>query len=98
MGFGNIGWFQILVVLLIVLLVFGTKKIRGLGGDLGGAIRDFRKGMSEDEADGEDQADGDADSSANPEAAAKSKEESDRTSDKKAPKSAGDKPAGSSKG
>ena len=49
MGFGNIGWFQILVVLLIVLLVFGTKKIRNLGGDLGGAIRDFRKGMSEDE-------------------------------------------------
>lgn len=49
MGFGNIGWFQILVVLLIVLLVFGTKKIRNLGGDLGGAIRDFRKSVSEDE-------------------------------------------------
>ncbi len=49
MGFGNIGWFQILVVLLIVLLVFGTKKIRTLGGDLGGAIRDFRKGMSEED-------------------------------------------------
>lgn len=48
MGFGNIGWFQILVVLLIVLLVFGTKKIRNLGGDLGGAIRDFRKGVNED--------------------------------------------------
>lgn len=48
MGFGNIGWFQILVVLLIVLLVFGTKKIRNLGGDLGGAIRDFRKSVTED--------------------------------------------------
>ncbi len=48
MGFGNIGWFQILVVLLIVLLVFGTKKIRNLGGDLGGAIRDFRKSVNED--------------------------------------------------
>lgn len=58
MGFGNIGWFQILVVLLIVLLVFGTKKIRNLGGDLGGAIRDFRKGVSEDpdadKSDGEE--------------------------------------------
>jgi len=54
MGFGNIGWFQILVVLLIVLLVFGTKKIRGLGGDLGGAIRDFRKGMSEEDSDNKD--------------------------------------------
>lgn len=48
MGFGNIGVFQILIVLVIVLLVFGTKKIRTLGGDLGGAIRDFRKGVSED--------------------------------------------------
>ena len=61
MGFGNIGWFQILVVLLIVLLVFGTKKIRTLGGDLGGAIRDFRKGMSEEDAEnGEDPKEADA--------------------------------------
>lgn len=59
MGFGNIGWFQILIVLLIVLLVFGTKKIRNLGGDLGGAIRDFRKGVSEDpDAAKADQTDG----------------------------------------
>jgi sec-independent protein translocase protein TatA len=50
MGFGNIGWFQILVVLLIVLLIFGTKRIRNLGSDLGGAIREFRKGVSEDES------------------------------------------------
>lgn len=48
MGFGNIGWFQILVVLLIVLLIFGTKRIRHLGSDLGGAIREFRKGIGED--------------------------------------------------
>jgi sec-independent protein translocase protein TatA len=58
MGFGNIGWFQIVVVLIIVLLVFGTKRIRNLGGDLGGAIRDFRKGVSDDSADGDkDEAD-----------------------------------------
>jgi sec-independent protein translocase protein TatA len=49
MGLGNIGWFQILVVLLIVLLVFGTKRIRHLGSDLGGAIREFRKGVSDDD-------------------------------------------------
>ncbi len=73
MGFGNIGWFQILVVLLIVLLVFGTKKIRNLGGDLGGAIRDFRKGVSED-ADGDksDQGDKAEDSSETTNEAAKS--------------------------
>lgn len=41
---------QILIVLLIVLLVFGTKKLRNVGSDLGSAIRGFRKGMSEDES------------------------------------------------
>ena len=51
MGFGNIGWFQILVVLLIVLLIFGTKRIRNLGSDVGGAIREFRKSVSEDDSD-----------------------------------------------
>ncbi|MEE4329875.1 MAG: twin-arginine translocase TatA/TatE family subunit [Wenzhouxiangella sp.] len=52
MGLGNIGWFQILVVLVIVLLVFGTKRIRHLGSDLGGAIREFRKGVSDDDSSG----------------------------------------------
>ena len=51
MGFGNIGWFQILVVLLIVLLIFGTKRIRSLGSDVGGAIREFRKSVSEDDSE-----------------------------------------------
>jgi sec-independent protein translocase protein TatA len=40
---------QILIVLVIVLLVFGTKKLRNVGSDLGSAIRGFRKGMSEDD-------------------------------------------------
>ena len=34
-----------LVVLLIVLLVFGTKKLRNIGADLGGAVRGFKDGM-----------------------------------------------------
>ena len=38
---------QLLIVLLIVLLIFGTKKLRNVGGDLGSAIRDFRKGVSD---------------------------------------------------
>lgn len=63
MGFGNIGWFQILVVLLIVLLIFGTKRIRHLGSDLGGAIRDFRKGINDDE-DGSEPKDDDPDADA----------------------------------
>ena len=48
MGFDSV-WHW-LILLAIVLLVFGTKKIRNLGPDLGAAIRDFKKGMSgEDE-------------------------------------------------
>ncbi|PKL96619.1 MAG: twin-arginine translocase subunit TatA [Gammaproteobacteria bacterium HGW-Gammaproteobacteria-8] len=38
---------QLLIVLLIVLLIFGTKKLRNIGGDLGSAIRDFRKGVND---------------------------------------------------
>ena len=45
---------QLLIVLLIVLLIFGTKKLRNVGGDLGSAIRDFRKGVSEGDKEGSD--------------------------------------------
>ena len=47
--FGNISIWQLLILLLIVVLVFGTKRLRSLGTDLGGAIRGFRKGMEEDD-------------------------------------------------
>lgn len=40
-----------LVVLVIVLLVFGTKKLRNIGADLGGAVRGFKDGMKESPAD-----------------------------------------------
>ena len=36
-----------LLLLLIVVLVFGTKKLRNVGKDLGGAVHDFKKGLSE---------------------------------------------------
>ncbi|HKR46338.1 MAG TPA: Sec-independent protein translocase subunit TatA [Paraburkholderia sp.] len=39
-----------LVVLLIVAMVFGTKKLRNIGGDLGGAVKGFKEGMREAEA------------------------------------------------
>ncbi|HXZ53894.1 MAG TPA: Sec-independent protein translocase subunit TatA [Burkholderiales bacterium] len=42
-----------LIVLLIVLLVFGTKKLRNIGADLGGAVRGFKDGMKESAADKE---------------------------------------------
>lgn len=40
-----------LVVLAVIVLVFGTKKLRNLGGDLGAAVRGFRQGMKEDGKD-----------------------------------------------
>lgn len=42
---------QILVVLVLVLLFFGPKRISGLGTSLGEAIRGFKKGLSDDEID-----------------------------------------------
>jgi len=53
----NIGPMQLLIIFPIVLLIFGTKKLRNVGGDLGSAIRDFRKGMSNDEESGEQKPD-----------------------------------------
>jgi len=47
MGFDSI-WHW-LILLVVVLLIFGTKKIRNLGPDLGAAIRDFKKGLSGDD-------------------------------------------------
>lgn len=38
-----------LIVLLVIVLLFGTKKLRNLGGDLGEAVRGFRKGLSGDD-------------------------------------------------
>jgi sec-independent protein translocase protein TatA len=48
MGIGSISIWQLVIVLAIVILLFGTKKLRGIGTDLGGAIRGFKKSMSED--------------------------------------------------
>ena len=42
---------HLVVVLLIVVLLFGTKKIKNVGADVGGWIRDFRKAMREDPID-----------------------------------------------
>ena len=49
MGFGGISIWSLLLVLAIVILLFGTKKLRTVGGDLGGAIRSFKKSVKEEE-------------------------------------------------
>lgn len=45
---GGISMWQLLILLLIVVVVFGTKRLRNVGSDLGGAIKGFRKGMEDD--------------------------------------------------
>jgi sec-independent protein translocase protein TatA len=47
MGLGGISIWQLLIVLVIVLLLFGTKKLRNLGSDLGGAVKGFRSSMKD---------------------------------------------------
>ena len=44
---GSFSVWHWLIVLLIILLVFGTKKLRNLGSDLGGAVKGFKEGMKE---------------------------------------------------
>ena len=46
---GEISITKLLVVAALIVLVFGTKKLRTLGGDLGSAIKGFKKAMSDDE-------------------------------------------------
>ncbi|MFM8585065.1 MAG: twin-arginine translocase TatA/TatE family subunit [Gammaproteobacteria bacterium] len=42
---------ELIIVLLVVLLVFGAKKLRTIGSDLGAAIKGFKKGMNEGDAE-----------------------------------------------
>ena len=79
MGMGGISIWQLLIVLVIVLLLFGTKKLRNLGTDLGGAVKGFRSTMKDgasaeesSETEGEDSQD----------SLAESAEDADSDSDK----------------
>ena len=47
--FGGFGAMELTIVLLIALVVFGGKKLRSLGGDLGGAISEFKTSLNQDE-------------------------------------------------
>ena len=51
----GIGMKELLIILLVVLLVFGAKKLRTIGSDLGSAVRGFKKSMSEGEEEGRKQ-------------------------------------------
>ena len=49
MGFGGISIWSLLLILAIVVLLFGTKKLRNVGADLGGAIKSFKKSVKDEE-------------------------------------------------
>ena len=48
MGIGGISIWQLLIILAIVIMLFGTKRLRTLGSDLGSAVKGFRKSMTDD--------------------------------------------------
>jgi len=51
MGLGGISLWQLLIILVIVVVIFGTKRLGSIGTDLGGAVKGFRKAMNDAEKD-----------------------------------------------
>ena len=49
MGLGGISIWQLLIILVIVVLIFGTKKLKNMGGDIGGAVKNFKTAMKDEE-------------------------------------------------
>lgn len=85
---GGISIWQLVIVLVIIILLFGTKKLRNIGGDLGGALKSFKKAVNDDDAE---QKHADADphkklSSEQGDAQFKDGEETRNQSDSKTPK------------
>lgn len=54
---GGISIWQLVIIAVIVVLLFGTKKLRGLGGDLGSAVKGFKSAMTDEEKSVESLAD-----------------------------------------
>jgi len=50
MGIGGISIWQLLIILAIVVMLFGTKKLRNVGSDLGGALKGFKNAMKDEDA------------------------------------------------
>lgn len=51
---GGIGIWQLVIIAVIVIVLFGTKKLRNIGGDLGGAIKGFKKAMKDEDSKSEE--------------------------------------------
>jgi sec-independent protein translocase protein TatA len=57
MGLGGISIWQLLIILAIVVMLFGTKRLRSLGSDLGSAVKGFRSSMQDDDAKAQESGD-----------------------------------------
>lgn len=53
MGLGGISIWQLLIILAIIVMLFGTSRLRNIGPDLGSAIKGFRDSMGKDKAESE---------------------------------------------
>ena len=53
MGIGGISFWQILIILVVILVLFGGKKIRTMGSDLGEGLTGFKKAIKDEDADKE---------------------------------------------
>ncbi len=75
--FSGISIWQLLILLAIVVLLFGTKKLRNIGGDLGGAVKGFKSAMKdgEEEQDQKRLADEDKGESVNQDSKEKDKDQ-----------------------
>lgn len=76
MGLGGISIWQLLIILAIVVMLFGTKRLRTLGSDLGSAVKGFRSSMQEEPDSGAEKAEAAGDGATDPSDAAK--DESDK--------------------
>ena len=51
MGIGGISFWQILIILVVILILFGGKKIRAMGSDLGEGLKGFKKAIKDEDED-----------------------------------------------
>ena len=81
MGLGGISIWQLLIILAIVIMLFGTKRLRSLGSDLGSAVKGFRSSMQEEDgkaAETDDAASADEETAAEDEAPAQVHKEAEK--------------------
>lgn len=74
MGLGGISIWQLLIILAIVVMLFGTKRLRSLGSDLGSAVKGFRSSMQDE---GDNEGDSKADEGEEPDVSDATKNKSD---------------------